>query len=104
MLRLLHTADAHLGAAHEDLGEAAAALRERQHAAFRAAVDLALAERVDGVLIAGDLFDANTASRRTVERAVAELARLAAARIRTGVRLRRASFPASEARRRRAAS
>lgn len=83
MLRLLHTADVHLGARHEDLGEAASALRERQHAAFRATVDLALAERVDVVLIAGDLFDANTASRRTVERAIAELHRLATARIRT---------------------
>lgn len=82
MLRLLHTADLHLGARHEDLGEAAAALRERQHAALRAAVDLALAERVDVVLVAGDLFDANTASRRTVDRATGELARLAAARIR----------------------
>jgi DNA repair exonuclease SbcCD nuclease subunit len=82
MLRLLHTADAHLGARHGDLGEAASALRERQHAAFRAAVELAVAERVDAVLIAGDLFDANTASRRTVERAVAGLTRLAAARIR----------------------
>jgi hypothetical protein len=83
MLRLLHTADVHLGARHEDLGEAASALRERQHAAFRATVDLALAERVDVVLIAGDLFDENTASRRSVERAVEELRRLAAARIRT---------------------
>ncbi len=82
MLRLLHIADVHLGARHEDLGEAAAALRERQHAALRAAVDLALAEHVGAVLVAGDLFDANTASRRTVERAVAELARLAAANIR----------------------
>jgi exonuclease SbcD len=82
MLRLLHTADVHLGARHEDLGEAAAALRERQHAALRATVDLALGERVDAVLVAGDLFDTNTASRRTVERAVAEFARLAAARIR----------------------
>jgi DNA repair exonuclease SbcCD nuclease subunit len=82
MLRLLHMADVHLGARHEDLGEAAAALRERQHAALRAAVDLALAERVGAVLVAGDLFDSNTASRRTVEGAVAELARLAAAGIR----------------------
>jgi len=82
MLRLLHTADVHLGARNEDLGDAAAALRERQHAALRATVELALAERVDLVLIAGDLFDTNTASRRSVELAVAELARLAAARIR----------------------
>ena len=81
MLRLLHTADVHLGARHEDLGEAAAALRELQHAGFGSAVDLALAERSDIVLVAGDLFDTNAASRRTVERAASELARLVAARI-----------------------
>ena len=40
---LLHTADVHLGARHADLGEAAAAQRERQFAAFRPAVDLAIA-------------------------------------------------------------
>lgn len=81
MLRLLHTADVHLGARHEDLGEAAAALRERQQAALGSAVDLALAEKVDAVVIAGDLFDANTVSRRTVGLAVGELQRLAAGRI-----------------------
>ena len=83
MLRLLHTADVHLGARHADLGEQAAAQRERQFAAFRASVDLALAERVDLVLIAGDLFDSNVQPRRTVERVAAELRRLVDARIRT---------------------
>ena len=83
MLRLLHTADVHLGARHADLGEQAAAQRERQFAAFRATVDLALAEKVDLVLIAGDLFDSNTQPRRSVERAAAELKRLAEATIRT---------------------
>lgn len=83
MLRLLHTADVHLGARHADLGEQAAAQRERQFAAFRATVDLALAEKVDLVLIAGDLFDSNTQPRRSVERAAAELRRLAEAAIRT---------------------
>ena len=78
MPRLLHTADIHLGARHEALGAAAAALRERQQGALRAIVDLALTERVDALLIAGDLFDSNTASRTTVERAAAELARLTA--------------------------
>jgi exonuclease SbcD len=85
MLRLLHTADVHLGARHADLGEQAAAQRERQFAAFRAAIDLALAEKVDVVLVAGDLFDSNTQPRRSVERVAAELKRLAAARIRTVV-------------------
>jgi DNA repair exonuclease SbcCD nuclease subunit len=83
MLRLLHTADVHLGARHADLGEQAAAQRERQLAAFVATVDLAIAERVDVVLIAGDLFDSNTQPRRSVERVAAELRRLADARIRT---------------------
>jgi exonuclease SbcD len=83
MLRLLHTADIHLGARHADLGDAAAAQRERQFVAFRASVDLALAEKVDLFLVAGDLFDSNTQPRRSVERVAAELARLAQGRIRT---------------------
>ncbi len=83
MLRLLHTADVHLGARHADLGDAAAAQRERQFDAFRAAVDLAIAEKVDLFLVAGDLFDSNVQPKRSVERVAAELARLAQARIRS---------------------
>lgn len=83
MLRLLHTADVHLGARYTDLGEQAAAQRERQFAAFAATVDLAIAEKVDLVLIAGDLFDSNTQPRRSVDRVAHELARLVAAHIRT---------------------
>ena len=82
MLRLLHTADVHLGARHADLGDRAATQRERQFAAFVATVDLALAEKVDLVLIAGDLFDSNTQPRRSVERAAAQIKRLVEARIR----------------------
>jgi exonuclease SbcD len=82
MLRILHTADVHLGARHTDLGEQAAALRERQFAAFRRSVDLAIAEQVDLFLIAGDLFDSNTQPRRSVERVAAELRRLTQAAIR----------------------
>ena len=83
MLRLLHMADVHLGARHADLGEQAAAQRERQFAAFTAAVDLAIAEKVDVVLIAGDLFDSNTQPKRSVERVAAEVRRLVGATIRT---------------------
>ncbi len=82
MLRLLHTADVHLGARHADLGEQAATQRERQFAAFEATIDLALAEKVDLVLIAGDLFDSNVQPRRSVERTAAQLKRLVEARIR----------------------
>lgn len=83
MIRLLHTADVHLGARHADLGERAAAQRERQFAAFRRSVDLAIEERVDLFLVAGDLFDSNTQPRRSVERVAAELYRLVQATIRT---------------------
>ena len=83
MLRLLHTADVHLGARHADLGEQASTQRERQFAAFKATVDLAIEERVDVVLIAGDLFDSNTQPKRSVDRVAAELERLVAAKIRT---------------------
>jgi exonuclease SbcD len=85
MPRLLHLADVHLGARHHDLGDAAATQRERQFDAFRRAVDLALAEKVDVVLVAGDLFDSNQQPRRSVERAAAEFGRLAAAGVRTVV-------------------
>ena len=83
MLRLLHTADVHLGARHADLGEQAAAQRERQFAAFKAAIDLAISEKVDVVLIAGDLFDSNTQPKRSVDRVAGELKRLAQSTIRT---------------------
>ena len=82
MLRLLHTADVHLGARHADLGDRAATQRERQFAAFVTTIDLALAEKVDLVLIAGDLFDSNVQPKRSVERAASQLQRLVEARIR----------------------
>jgi len=83
MLRIIHTADVHLGARHDDLGEQAATQRERQFAAFSRALDLALAEQVDLFLVSGDLFDSNVQPRRSVERVAAELKRLVEARIRT---------------------
>lgn len=83
MLRLLHMADVHLGARHGDLGEAAAKQRERQFAAYSRAIDVAIEKRVDVVLICGDLFDSNAQPRRSVERAVGELKRLADRNIRS---------------------
>ena len=73
MLRILHTADVHLGARHTDLGERATAQRERQFAAFARTIELALAEKVDLFLVAGDLFDSNVQPRRSVERVAADV-------------------------------
>ena len=64
-------------------GERAAAQRERQFAAFRATVDLAIEASADLFLVAGDLFDSNVQPRRSVERVAAELGRLAGRRIRS---------------------
>jgi DNA repair exonuclease SbcCD nuclease subunit len=77
MPRLLHMADVHLGARHRDLGAAAQKQRDRQFAAFRRAIDVALERNVDAVLIAGDLFDSNAQPRRLAEKAASELRRLA---------------------------
>src|SRR3954471_12784011 len=85
MPRILHMADVHLGARHDDLGPAAAAQRERQFDAFKRSIDLALSEKVDLVLICGDLFDSNSQPRRSIERAAAELGRLAERHIPTVV-------------------
>ncbi|MEO6206877.1 MAG: DNA repair exonuclease [Candidatus Limnocylindrales bacterium] len=85
MLRIIHTADVHLGARHGDLGDQAAGQRERQFAAFVAAIDLALREKVDLFLVAGDLFDSNVQPRRSVERVAAQFKRLGEAKIRTVV-------------------
>jgi DNA repair exonuclease SbcCD nuclease subunit len=76
MPTLLHLSDVHLGARHADMGDLAVRQRERQLAAFGRAIEVALREHVDIVLIAGDLFDSNAQPRRAVERAVAELRRL----------------------------
>ena len=67
-LKLLHTADVHLGL---DLDPARAAT------GFRGAIDLAIAHAVDAVIIAGDLFDHSRVTAADVEFAAAQINRLA---------------------------
>jgi len=81
MPRLLHMADVHLGARHDDMGPVAAEQRERQFSAFKRAIGLAISEKVDAVLICGDLFDSNGQPRRSVERAATELGKAVARQI-----------------------
>ncbi|PEN13539.1 hypothetical protein CRI94_09510 [Longibacter salinarum] len=58
MIRLLHLADVHLDTAFEGrTAELRKHLRESLRTAFERAVDLAIGEPVDVVVIAGDLFD-----------------------------------------------
>jgi exonuclease SbcD len=64
---LLHVADCHLGSADAMADEEQSFLRM---------IEVGIAERVDGVLIAGDLFDSARVSRQTVEWTAAQLSRL----------------------------
>ena len=57
MLKILHTADIHLGAKFSGLGNKGASQREQLRATFKNVIATAINERVNIVLIAGDLFD-----------------------------------------------
>jgi exonuclease SbcD len=59
MVKILHTADIHLGAKFSGLGNNSASQREQLRATFKNIIATAINERVNIVLIAGDLFDAN---------------------------------------------
>ncbi len=81
-MRFVHIADVHLDtpfrAWSADLRRR---LREASRTAFRRAVDLALAERVEALLIAGDLFDGERLSFETERFLGDELSRLGEANI-----------------------
>lgn len=63
-LRVLHTADVHLGRRFAYLGDQAAAHGERVAGTFRRACQLARERECHLVLIAGDLFDSPRVERR----------------------------------------
>jgi exonuclease SbcD len=76
---LIHTADVHLGAPLGWLGPRATEQRMHLKRALSAVVDLALSERADCLLIAGDLFDSNSPPTSEVRFALSEFKRLTAA-------------------------
>ena len=76
MIKLLHTADHQLGIKFSGFGEKGRGLRQAVKESLRATVDLALAEAVDLVLIAGDLFDSNAVSKNLVDETLTQLKRL----------------------------
>ncbi len=75
-LKLLHIADVHLDAPFRWLGARGKEQRKQLRETFRAVVDLALQERVDAFLVAGDLFDSNSPSQDAVDVVQAQLRRL----------------------------
>lgn len=85
--RFVHTADIHLDSPLRSLAlrdpEIAALIGDATRAAFSGIVDLCLEERVDALLIAGDLYDGGQTSMKTARFLARELSRLHAADIRT---------------------
>ena len=81
MVRILHLADIHLGAAFTALGEHATERRRDLQNALSRAVDYALDARhhIHAVVIAGDLFDTATPPNALVDDALQEIGRLAQA-------------------------
>jgi DNA repair exonuclease SbcCD nuclease subunit len=79
-VRFLHLADCHLGAAHGDFLDRAQARREEVKATFRAAIERVLdpALAIDGVLVAGDLFDSRRPDSDTLALVRGLFARLVA--------------------------
>ena len=69
MTRLLHTADWQIGRQYGSFDpDDAVPLAEARYAAVERIAALAQAEQVDAVLVAGDVFDAQTVSARSIRR------------------------------------
>jgi DNA repair exonuclease SbcCD nuclease subunit len=67
MLKILHTADIHLGAKFSGLGNKGASQREQLRTTFKNVIATAINERVNIVLVAGDLFDSNQQPQRNID-------------------------------------
>ncbi len=81
MLKLLHTADIHLGAKFLGLGEKGALQRDHLKSSFKKITTLAKDENVNVVLIAGDLFDSNEQSKTNIDLVVEQFQLLAESNI-----------------------
>ncbi|MGE5593456.1 MAG: metallophosphoesterase family protein [Betaproteobacteria bacterium] len=82
MLRCLHLADLHLGWSPSELPEEKARIRQHERdLLLKRAVDFALApeNRIDMVIIAGDLFESHRPDPAVAEEAIRQLERLARA-------------------------
>lgn len=76
MPKLLHTGDIHLGVKLSGLGRTGDRVRASIKNTFTRTIDLAVSEKVDAFLIAGDLFDSNRVSNSLLRFALSEIERL----------------------------
>ena len=69
MIRVLHSADWQIGRLYGSFDpDDAVPLAEARFAAVERLAALAASEKVDAILVAGDIFDAQTVSARTIRR------------------------------------
>lgn len=76
MKKILHTADIHLGVKLTGLGKAGDKVRSALKTTFTEIIDTAISEKVDAVVIAGDLLNSNKTSNSLVRFAFSEIERL----------------------------
>ena len=81
MIRILHTADIHLGAKFSGLGDKGPVQREQLRVTFRKVVSTAIDERANIILIAGDLFDSNHQSQMNIDLVIEQFNLLGSANI-----------------------
>ena len=67
MLKILHTADVHLGIKFPGLGNKGDVQRRQIEETFKKIISLAISEKVDILLIAGDLFDSNQQTQKIID-------------------------------------
>jgi DNA repair protein SbcD/Mre11 len=76
MVRLLHTADVHLGRQFPSLRQKAGDYRSQLLRTFEKTADMAVSENVSVLLIAGDLFDSNRIFGVTIAKVIAVFQKL----------------------------
>ncbi|MBM3173330.1 MAG: DNA repair exonuclease [Chloroflexi bacterium] len=81
VIKLLHTADIHLGAKFKGLGEKGKVQRQQVCTTFKKLIALAIEEKVDIVLIAGDLFDSNQQPKSNIDLVIEQFGLLASKNI-----------------------
>jgi exonuclease SbcD len=75
-MKFLHTADVHIGAGFKGLGNRGKEQRRQIRETFKKVIDTALSEKVDLVLIAGDLFDSNLQGQDDTDLVIEQFKRL----------------------------
>jgi len=75
-MKILHTSDIHLGKSFANLGTAGDKLRAGIKTTFVKVIDLALEQKVDMVIMAGDTFDSVDVSQNLIDFFVSQVKRL----------------------------